>query len=88
MTRSPEEMLRLEQAAEARRDACSGWRERQWWEGYLLGLRRAHRGATAVPDSQHRALLGMIESRAIDDAHKGRGYHVGFSGTDAPLNLG
>ena len=56
---------------------------RDWWTGYIRGLRRAHHGAQYGTDAEHALFLSAADSDDPSRAALGRGYRAGLTMTAA-----
>lgn len=56
---------------------------RNWWTGYMRGLRRAHRGESFGSDAEHSLWLNAATDADPSRAALGRGYRAGLTLTAA-----
>lgn len=56
---------------------------RDWWTGYIRGLRRAHHGEMFGTDAEHALFLSAADSDDPSRAALGHGYRAGLTMTAA-----
>lgn len=54
---------------------------RDWWTGYIRGLRRAHHGESFGAEVEHSLYLAASDSDDPQRAELGRGYRAGLTMT-------
>lgn len=53
--------------------------KRDWWTGYIRGLRRAHHGENFGTAAEHDLYLSAIDSQSEQRIALGRGYRAGLT---------
>ena len=75
--------------AETRRGMATTPEEARFYQGYLLGLQRAHHGEAYLDEAEHQAnLAAALDEADPDRRFHGQGYKAGFNAVDPITALG